>query len=70
MLINIERTQGFKVRVGPAQKRGGVMALSGEAFLRLDFFWFFFAARQKRTKKNNVMRFEVLIRSHRKDLLS
>ena len=24
---------------------------SGEAFLRLDFFWFFFVARQKRTKR-------------------
>ena len=34
---------------GTTEKRAGRMACSAEAFFCLDFFWYFFVSRQKRT---------------------
>ena len=49
--LNIEIVEGFTRRVGPAQKRGGVMVLRVEAFLRLDFFGSFCVQGKKNKKK-------------------
>ena len=40
----------IKKRNGLTEKRAGRMACSAEAFFCLDFFWYFFVSRQKRTK--------------------
>ncbi len=45
----IKLQAGLQAGKGTTEKRAGRMACSAEAFFCLDFFWYFFVSRQKRT---------------------